>query len=168
VRGQRAQVGNLGRKALVAAFGRALGALDAPFDRGQIGQAQLDVDGLDVAHRVHRALNVHHVRVTEHAHDDGHSVDVTDVSEKLIAQALAAARTPHEPRDVDKLHRRGHDAPGAHDLVQLVQPLVGHLHDAHVGLDRGKRIVGGHRTGRGEGVEQRGLADVWQARDTHL
>ena len=50
-------------------------------------------------------------------------------------------------------------------LGQLVQPRVGHRHDADVGLDRGERIVRGEHVVAGQRVEQGGLADVGQADD---
>ena len=46
--------------------------------------------------------------------------------------------------------------------------VVGHRHDAHVGLDGGERVVGGQTALVGQRREQRGLADVRQPHDTEL
>ena len=45
------------------------------------------------------------------------------------------------------------------------QVRVGDSDDAHVGLDRGERIVGRQGPGLGQGVEQCGFAHVGQADD---
>ena len=71
------------------------------------------------------------------------------------------------PGDVDELDRRGDDDAGLGDALQLGQPRVGHRHDADVRIDGAERIV--RRlgfAGPGDGVEQRGLADVRQTDDS--
>jgi hypothetical protein len=70
------------------------------------------------------------------------------------------------PGDVDELHLRRQDPGRAEDLGQLVQTRVGHADDAHVGLDRGERVVRRECVAAlGQRVEQSGLADVGQADD---
>ena len=49
--------------------------------------------------------------------------------------------------------------------ASLVEPRIGHLHDADVRLDGAERIVLGRDAGLGERVEQGGLADVRQSDD---
>ena len=50
-------------------------------------------------------------------------------------------------------------------LGEHAEPRVGHADHADVGLDRGERVVRREDVVLGQGVEQRGLADVGQADD---
>src|SRR5919202_4189037 len=90
----------LGARGLVAALRGLLRALAAAFDRGEVGEREFDLDGLDVAARVDRALDVVHVLVLEAADDLYDGVGLADVGEELVAQALALGRAAHQPRDV--------------------------------------------------------------------
>ena len=58
-------------------------------DGGQVGQAELGLDHLDVGDRVDLAGDVDHVLVVEAAHDVDDRVGLADVGEELVAQALA-------------------------------------------------------------------------------
>ena len=107
------------------------------------------------------------VVVVEAAHDMHDGVALADVAEELVAKARTLTGTLDEARDIDELHDGGGLLVGLPDLGQLVQPLVGHGHDAAVGLDGAERIVRRLRVlGGGDGVEQSGLADVRQTDDT--
>ena len=52
-----------------------------------------------------------------------------------------------------------------HDVGELLETAVRHVDNAHVGLDRGKGVVGREAALLGEGREQGGLANVGQAND---
>ena len=56
--------------------------------------------------------------------------------------------------DVHELHRGGHDLRRMVDFGQRLQAVVGHRHDAHVGLDGGERVVGGQTALVGHRREQ--------------
>ena len=145
----------------------------AVLDDLEVGEDQLIVDGVDVRDGVH-GLGLGHilhdmddvvvVKATHHM-DDG--VALADVAEEFVAEACALTCALHEARDVHELHDGGGLLVGLPDLSQLVQPLVGHGHDAAVRLDGAEGIVCGLRVlGGGDGIEQSGLADVGQADDT--
>ena len=89
-----------------------------------------------------------------------------NVAEKLIAQALALGRARDQAGNVDELHRGRHEGLGLDKRGDLVQPLVGHADDAHVGVDGAEGIVGCLRLGRSQRVENGGFADVGQTDDT--
>ncbi len=78
-------------------------------DGAQVGEHELGADRLDVALRVHAALDVDDVLVGEVAHDLADRVGLADVGEELVAETLALARALHEAGDVDELHDGGHD-----------------------------------------------------------
>ena len=110
--------------------------------------------------------DVHDVLVGEAAHhlDDG--VDFADVLQELVAQALTLRGALHQAGDIHELEGRGNDHLGLGELRERRQPIVGHHHDADVGLDGAERIVRGlGLASLGEGVEERGLANVRQADD---
>ena len=113
-----------------------------------------------------RPATLHHVGVTEETHDFADGVRLADVREELVAEALPLARSGHQTRDVDELDRGGHDLRRMVDLGQRLQAVVGHRHDAHVGLDGGERVIGGQTALVGHRREQRGLADIRQPHDT--
>ena len=96
--------------------------------------------------------------------DDG--VGLPDVGQELVAQARALAGALDETGDVHELDDRRGLLVGLVHLRQLVQPLVGDGHHAHVGVDGAEGIVGALRAGVGDGVEQRRFAHVGQAHDT--
>ena len=139
----------------------------------EVGEDQLIVDGVDVrdgvhgfglGHILHDMDDVVVVKATHHM-DDG--VALADVAEEFVAEACALTCALHEACDVHELHDGGGLLVGLPDLSQLVQPLVGHGHDAAVRLDGAEGIVCGLRVlGGGDGIEQSGLADVGQADDT--
>ena len=69
------------------------------------------------------------------------------------------------PGDVDEGDRRRHDLLRVEELGEALEAGVGHRHDPDVGVDGGEGVVGRQHLVAGEGVEQRGLADVGQADD---
>ena len=106
------------------------------------------------------------VAIGKAAHDVGDRIDLADVAEKLVAEALAAGGAAHQPGDVDEFEL------GRDDLCRFRQartdrePLVGHRDPPDIGLDRAERVIRRlGRFGRGQGVEERGLADIGQADD---
>ena len=127
---------------------------------------ELELDDVDVAHRIDRARHVDHVRVVEAAHHHQDRVGLADVREELVAQALALRRALDQAGDVDDLDDRGDDLLGLDVLLDAFEPAVGHRHDADVRVDRAERVVRRFGLARGEGVEDRALAHVGQADDT--
>ena len=124
------------------------------------------MDRLDVGRGRDLAVDVDDVAVLERADHLADRVGLADVGEELVAQALALGRAAHDAGDVDERHRRGQDPLGAEDLGEPLQPRVRQRDDADVGLDRRERVVRGEHVVLGQGVEQRGLADVGQADDS--
>ena len=95
------------------------------------------------------------------------SVGVANVCQELVAQALTLVCALNQASDVHKLNGCRHDATGINNLCQLLKPCVGHVNDAHVRVDGGKRIVCSQTTLAGQRGEQRGFTNVWQANDTN-
>ena len=160
--------GKLGCELLVAA--RLLLELgDLLLQRLNVGEDELGHDRVGVPGRVHevgRATNLtHDVGVGEVADDLADGIRLADVCQELVAQALALGGALHKAGDVHELHRGGHDAARMHDVGELLKTAVRHVDNAHVGLDRGKGVVGREAALLGEGREQGGLANVGQAND---
>ena len=95
-----------------------------------------------------------HVGVLEGAHHQRHSIGLTDVPEEPVAQALAAARAAYEAGDVGERHRRRDDLGWAQQLGEVIQARIRHGHHPRVRIDGGERIVGHHRAGLCQRVEQ--------------
>ncbi len=155
------------RRALVAALDVLGDAFAPPLHAVEIGEDELGVDDLDVAHRVDGVRDVVHVGIVEAARDLDDGVDLAHVREELVAQALALTGALDEAGDVDELDRRRDDDVGAGNLPQHFEPRVRHRHHADVRVDGAERIVGRFRlAAAGDGVEQRRFADVGETDDT--
>ena len=141
--------------------------------RVEVGQHQFGLDDLGVAHRVDVARDMCHVAVLEAAQHMGDGVDLADIGQELVAQALALGGALHQAGDVDELELGVDDLGRGRDGRELVEPRIGHGDAADIGLDGAERIVGRlRRLGGGERIEQGRLADIGQADDstveTHL
>ena len=154
------------RDGRLVVLGFLLEARHRALDGAEVGEHELGADRLDVARRVHAALDVDDVLVGEVADDLADRVGLADVGEELVAEALALARALHEAGDVHELDDRGHDALRVDDLGERVEARVGHGDEADVGLDGGEGVVRRDRRLAGECGEQRGLAHVGKADDT--
>src|SRR5687768_16995139 len=150
----------------VAGPGGARGAVEPLFDGYEVGEAELDVDDLPVADRVHRAHDVLDIVVLETANDVHDRVHLPDIREKLVPQSFALARALHEPGDVDELDRGRHGAFRLHDGGERVQPRIGDGDNAGVGFDGREGVVGDESARRRERVEERGLSHVRKADDS--
>ncbi|MCY1535036.1 hypothetical protein D9M68_704240 [compost metagenome] len=138
------------------------------FHSGEVGQAELGEDDLDVGDRVDLVGDVDHVVVFEAAHHVDDGVRLANVGEELVAQAFTRAGSGHQAGDVHELHDGRHDALGRDDLCELLQARIGHFHHAHVGLDGAEGVVFGGDAGLGQRVEKGGLAHIGQAHDAAL
>ena len=88
---------------------------EAALEAVEVGEHQLGLDRLGVAHRIDRALDMGDVAVLEAAQHMGDGVDLADVAEELVAEALAVRRAAHQAGDVDELEL------GRHDLRRLAE-----------------------------------------------
>ena len=150
---------------LAGGFRAALGFVPAFFDGLQVFQAELGIDDIAVAGRVHRALHVGHVVIDETAQHVQHRIDFADVGEELVSESFTEGGTADESGDVDKLKARRDDALRFDERGDALQSLVGHRHHADVRLNGGEGIVRCERTGVRQCVEERGFADVRESDD---
>ena len=141
--------------------------LQRPFRHGEIGERQLRLHDLDVAHRVDRPLHVRDLGIREAAHHVRDRVRVTDLGEKLVAEPLTARRAPDQPGDIDKLDRGRDDAFRVGHRRDGIYAGVGHGHDAPVGVDRGEGVSGHGSTSTAQRVKQAGFSCVRQPDDTN-
>jgi hypothetical protein len=159
--------GDFGLRLFVAAAGGFLVSLGAFFYRGQIGQDEFRVDHLDVPDGIDRSRDMVDVRTLETPNDLDDGIDLPDVAQKLVPEALALARAGYQPRDVHELDRRREDFLGLRHRGEFLQPVVGHIHDADIRLDRAEREIRRLRlAGAGHGIEESGLPDIRQSDDS--
>ena len=142
---------------------------DALLERVEIGQHQFGLDRLDVGDRIDLAFDMRDVAILEAAHHMGDGIDLADVGEELVAEALALRSAAHEAGDVDEGQARRNDLLRAGDLRQHVKARIGHAHVADIGLDGAERIVRRLRRRRlRQRIEERGLADIGKSDDATL
>ena len=120
----------------------------------QVCQDQLGLDGLDVAGRIDRTIDVSHIRVVEHSRNLADRIRLADVGQKGVSHSLALAGTPNDSGYVDEAHRCRHGTGGMEELGQDCQPRVRYAYNSDVGIDRGKWVAGSQYVIAGEGVEQ--------------
>ena len=153
-------------EALVAALGGLLRLVDAPLDHLDVRHDELKVDDVNVAQGIGTALNVGDVRVVKAADNVNDGVRGTDVGKEFIAETLAMGRALYKTRDVHKLNDGGCELLWVVLIPQPLQPLIRHGHNAHVRVNGAERVVVRGHARVGDGIEQRGLADVRQPDDT--
>ena len=105
--------------------------LDDLLDGGDVLEAELLGDDLEVAHRVDLALDVRrHVavrRLLEDADDVEDRVRRRNVREEGVAEALARRRALDQAGDVHHLQERRHLRLGLPIRDEILEPIVGHL-----------------------------------------
>ena len=107
----------------------------------EIGERELDVDGVDVIGGIDAAVHVDDVLVLEAAYHVGDGVSLADVLQELVAESLALGGALHKSRDVDELHGGGNDLLRVVDGGKLIEPVIGNRHYAGVGIDCAERKV---------------------------
>ena len=156
----------LGLEVLIA-LGLFLQLRQGALNGAQVSKDELRLDDVNVLVRIDATLNVNDVGIFEVTNNLADSIGVADVCQELIAQALALVCALDQASDVHKFNSCRHDTTRIDNLGQLLEPCVGHVNDAHVRVDGGKRIVCGQATLAGQRGEQRGFTNVWQANDTN-
>ena len=147
--------------AFLTRFGHAL------LEALEVGEHQLGLDRLGVGDGIDPALDMGDVAAFEAAQHMDDGVDLADVGEELVAEALALRGAADQAGNVDELEL-GLDLVGRFgDLGDPVEPRIGHRDPPDIGLDRAERIIGRLRRRRlGQRVEQGGLADIRQPDDS--
>ena len=107
-----------------------------------------------------------HVAVLEAANHMDDGVGGADVGQELVAQTFTLGGALHKTGDVHKLDDGGGHLLGLVQLGKPGQPLIGHGHHAHVGVDGAEGIVVRRYARIGNGVKQSGLAHIRQSHDT--
>ena len=104
------------------------------------------------------------VKAAHYVHD---GVALADVAQELVAQAGALAGALDKACNVDKFHDGRRLFVGLPNLGQLVQPRVGHRHNAGVRLNGAERIVRRLRVlCAGQRIKKGGFAYIRKAHDT--
>ena len=107
--------------------------------------------------------------IIEAAHHVHNGIDLANVGEELVAESFSLTRAFNEARDIYKFDGGRDDLVRLCDLSQRFQSSVRHLDDAHVGIDRAKRIVCRLRLTRTrESVKQCTLAHIGETYNTSL
>jgi hypothetical protein len=111
------------------------------FKSGEIGERKLRIDRLDVGNRIDASGYVDDICAVERAHDVRDRINLADVREELISQALALRCAGDEPGDINKLNGRWQDLLRLRDGRELGEARIRYGHDADIWVDRTERIV---------------------------
>ena len=156
----------LGQRLFIAALGCLFAAVDPPFYQVNVGEHQLQVDGLNIPRRANLAADMDDLAVIKAAHHMDDGIHLANMGKELVAQALALGGPLHQPRDIHELDDRGSHLIGGVHLTQLIQPGIRYRHDAHIRFDGAEGIVGSPSAAAGQGVEYGALANIRQADDS--
>ncbi len=107
--------------------------------------------------------------IIETTHDVHDGIDLADVGEELVAKAFPLTRASNKAGDIDEFNRGRDDFIRLGDLAKRVQTSIRNLNDAHVWVDRAKRIVCRLSLARArKSVEQCAFAHIGETYDTSL
>ena len=121
--------------------GQLHGLGDPSLQDFQIRKDQLQIDRLNVAHRINTSVYMHDICIFKAAHHMDDSIHLTDVCEELVSQAFSFGSSLHKPCDIHELDRRGDDLLRVIHLSENIQSLIRHCHHAHIWVDGTERIV---------------------------
>ena len=155
----------LGGVFLIAGFEQLARLIQALFHRLHVGENQFEVNRLDIARRIDRAVHMDDIIILKAAHNMHDGVALADMGEELVAQALAVAGALDQARDIHKFHAGGRNLLGLVHPGQHVQTLIRHGYHAGVGFNGAERIIGGLRARIGNGVKQGAFAHIGQTND---
>src|SRR4030042_5994386 len=165
---KRAQQSQLGIVLLGPALAGRLHLLQAVLNGREVRQGQFKVDYLDVCARIQSVGRVWDIFRSEAAHDHGDRIHATYVSQELVSQPFSLAGALHQAGNV-------HEPDGGRRYLlrpnqgsELIQPVIGHGHDADVRLYGGEGVRRYRSPRASEGIEQCRLAHVGQADTTDL
>ena len=82
-----------------------------------------------------------HVFILEAAHHVDNGVALADVCQELVAQAFALGGTLDKAGDVNEFDDRRGNFLRVVQIAQLLQALVRHRHNTHVGVDGAEGVV---------------------------
>ena len=159
------QLGDAFLRLGLAGLGAAAGGVQGALEGGEIGQHQLGVDDLGIVHGVDGACDVGYALGFEAAQYVHRGVGLAHLGQEAVAEALAARGALDQAGDVHQFERGIHLALHAGGRGHGVEARVGDGHARQVGLDGAEGAVLGGDFGGGQGVEERGLADVGEAED---
>ena len=143
--------------------------LDGLVDEDEILLAELEGDRLEVTNRINRLLNVLNIGVLEGADHVEDTVDGANVGEELVAEASALRGAADEAGDIPDLQVGGVLGGRVPHVAEVVVALVGDGAAGLVGVNGAEgEVLRLSEGGLREEVEERGLANVGKANDTHL
>ena len=135
-----------------------------PLETFEVGEHQLRLDRLGIADRIDRTFDMDHIAIRETAQDVRDGVDLANVSEKLVAESLAAGGAANQSGNVDKFKLGRDDFCRFCEACRNLDPLVRHGDPPDIRFDGAERVIRRFcRSGCGERIEQGRFADIRQS-----
>ena len=107
-----------------------------------------------------------HIRILKAAYHMNDGIYLTDVSQKLVAQALTLGSALYQTCNIYKLNNRRGYLFGMVQIPKQLQTVIRNCNHTHIRVNGTERIVGRLCASLGQRVEQGTLADVRQTHDT--
>ena len=142
------------------------GLLDPAVDQLDVGNDQLQVDGLDVLQRPDLSVHMHHVLVFKAPHHVDDGVHFPDVGQELVSQTLALGSAFHQTGNVHEFDAGVDDLLRVIHIVQDLQPFIRYLYHPNVGVDGAEGIILRLGTCLGNRVKKGALPHIGKADHT--
>mmetsp|Transcript_106 Transcript_106/g.273 ORF Transcript_106/g.273 Transcript_106/m.273 type:complete len:437 (+) Transcript_106:1044-2354(+) len=134
----------------------------------QVLQTKLVVNNLQILHRVHAVLDVHHVRVLKRPHHMEDAIHRLNVAQERVPQPLTVCGALDQPGDIRHLQERRHRRLGLVHVHEPIEAVVRDVDPGRVGVDRAERKVLRRDRAARDGIEERRLAHIRESNDANL
>ena len=135
----------------------------------EVSKYQFQIDNLDITLRIDGSTHMVDTRVIEGSYDLEDRIDTPDMREELVPESFPFARSFDEACDIDEFDGCWDDPRTIDDLTNFFEPLIVHIDNTSIRLDRTEGEVRGFRgIGLGEGIEEGGFTDIGEADDSDL
>ena len=141
-------------------LGRAGDLGDTALQHFEVRKDQLQIDGLNIAKRVNTSVDMDDILILKAAHymDDG--VNLTDICQELVAQALTLGCALDKSCDIHELDHGGCHLFRVIHLTQKTDPLIRYRYHADIGVDGAEWIVCCLCAGLGQRIKKCALAYI--------
>ena len=114
------------RKVLFVAFCELFCSVDTSVDHFYIGKNQLQINCFNISCRIDLTVDMNDINIFKAAYNVNDSVNFTDISQKLVAQAFAFGSTFYKTCNIDKFQSCRSKLVGIVHFCKLVQSFIRH------------------------------------------
>ena len=115
---------------------------DTAFQHFQIGEDQLQIDGLYITERIDASIYVNDIAVLKASYHMDDGVHFPNIGKELVAKPLSFGCTFYKSRNIYEFNDSRNDLFCLVHVRQHIQSLVRYSYDAHIRVNGTERVVG--------------------------